>query len=441
MSAGVAIRMAQALRLGREYHQRHVPLEREIRRRVMWTCFMIDNLVSFVTSRPRTIQHKAMSIQLPCPPASFLFGEDYSMPTLGNLTPEKLQTEDLMPFFVQTLQLWGGVTEEVAEWVIGRGNGSISSTANDDRRDADIVSHLKTWVSQLPTRLRWSISGYRAFRLLGGDDLYTLMHLLLHHALCLAGQRFLPHGDDVMIVADHAASRPLVEEDEISACRAQAFGIVDIAEALFADGERGMAILSTPFAGLALTGSASVLIWLANAMPMLRSSRPDSGSSILGEVSEANKKLERVTTILRACTRQLRLPSSWLETISFLQDFYAVAYTGNYNDEENSGAVPGNHLSSETTGEISGGSGVPDSDAVTSAWPLSRQVMMLTSGTLESSATRTQLAQAQIRSLWNRVWLQAQITTPQDWLNSIWGLVDSQCLDDGVGAILDSLEA
>lgn len=46
MYVGTAIRMAQIMRLNKDYHQKHSLREQEIRRRVYWACLILDRALA-----------------------------------------------------------------------------------------------------------------------------------------------------------------------------------------------------------------------------------------------------------------------------------------------------------------------------------------------------------------------------------------------------------
>lgn len=51
MYAGAAIRMAQIVRLNKEYHQSHSLKDQETRRRTFWAFVLVDKLLAYLTLR------------------------------------------------------------------------------------------------------------------------------------------------------------------------------------------------------------------------------------------------------------------------------------------------------------------------------------------------------------------------------------------------------
>lgn len=116
---GLAIRMAQVLRLGKEYHQRHPVVERERRRRAMWTAFILDSLVSYVMARPQTIGVHKLRIQLPCPNHLYVFGEAYNGPDIRQPLLEDVANDDILAYVIRAINLWSACTDLFANLAIG----------------------------------------------------------------------------------------------------------------------------------------------------------------------------------------------------------------------------------------------------------------------------------------------------------------------------------
>ncbi|KAI5777576.1 Zn(II)2Cys6 transcription factor [Geopyxis carbonaria] len=76
MQMGSAIRMTLALDLHRELPAHHMatPLEREIRRRVFWTCYQMDRFTVCGSVRPPCFSDRSIYLRLPCSEESFRAG-------------------------------------------------------------------------------------------------------------------------------------------------------------------------------------------------------------------------------------------------------------------------------------------------------------------------------------------------------------------------------
>ncbi|KAJ4212942.1 hypothetical protein NW759_011202 [Fusarium solani] len=74
LKIGLAVRISQDLRLMQEPDNSLPPAEQEERRRVFWSVFLLDRLVSCGESRPLAIQEEDCHVQLPCDEETFQAG-------------------------------------------------------------------------------------------------------------------------------------------------------------------------------------------------------------------------------------------------------------------------------------------------------------------------------------------------------------------------------
>ncbi|PKS08846.1 hypothetical protein jhhlp_003456 [Lomentospora prolificans] len=137
MYVGVAIRMAQALRLGcgdavshnndlRRSRNKRVShpkgshsdliIEREIRRRTMFSCFILDRLLAVGDDRVSMISSSDLHIQLPCSEVAFdLASEVYTgflneSDELAQQAVRVSRDDSVLSRFVKLVDLWGEIT-------------------------------------------------------------------------------------------------------------------------------------------------------------------------------------------------------------------------------------------------------------------------------------------------------------------------------------------
>ncbi|KAI9873739.1 MAG: hypothetical protein M1830_010661, partial [Pleopsidium flavum] len=131
MLGGMAIRMAYALQLHRELdhdpfgckNDKNVELsstDREIRRRTMWACFLMDRFNSSGTERPTFASEENIDVQLPIKEAHFqlelpgsterLSGDvsDPVLPDVGQISSPK-DNMGVAAYMIRILALWGRV--------------------------------------------------------------------------------------------------------------------------------------------------------------------------------------------------------------------------------------------------------------------------------------------------------------------------------------------
>ena len=131
MLGGMATRMAYALQLHRELD--HDPLgrktenkselsftDREIRRRAMWACILMDRFTSSGTERPMFADEDIIKVQLPVKESSFLMEIPGSTESLDGRVPNPVKTDTgqmsdpkgnmgVAAYMIRVIVLWGRV--------------------------------------------------------------------------------------------------------------------------------------------------------------------------------------------------------------------------------------------------------------------------------------------------------------------------------------------
>ena len=129
MFAGMAERMAYALQLHRELD--HDPLgtrndkkselsftDREIRRRTMWACFMMDRFTASGTERPMSADEESIKVQLPIKEAYFQMDIPGSTENLDGQVPNPVTNDTgqladvkanmgVAAYMIRAIALWG----------------------------------------------------------------------------------------------------------------------------------------------------------------------------------------------------------------------------------------------------------------------------------------------------------------------------------------------
>jgi hypothetical protein len=77
----------------------------------MWTCFIMDHLVSPVCSRPLTLRSIKLSIQLPCPETEFEFDEISQGPVWTLETGPNPKSFEVLPYFIKAVEYWGTMSD------------------------------------------------------------------------------------------------------------------------------------------------------------------------------------------------------------------------------------------------------------------------------------------------------------------------------------------
>lgn len=399
---GLAIRMAQVLRLGKEYHQRHPAVERERRRRTMWTAFILDRLVSYVMARPQTIGAHKIRIQLPCPNHLYVFGEAYDGPNIHQALLGDIANDDILAYVIRVINLWGACTDLFANLAIGDKNSSAQ--LENELRKMEFT--IETWTANLPDRLHWSLDNYAAHKLLGTGSQFILLQMLILHTHCITQQGFLPF------------ETPFVSEsgrDSVAAqsCLAYAQRITEISSTLFKGDDVDRANLMSPFSGIAIACAANIWIWRIHINDISQIEGIEMPSLTDQQIKSY---LSSIIAILQSWAKTWKLAQSWLDVIGILTQYYATIYTGNTIDSLGEQEIGHGEPSSEREDpdrEVEIGSGFPEPPDFQD---LFRRIYFLNAAVGESTTLRRQFARLQTHSSWSQMWLGT--------------LLSSQALDD-----------
>ncbi len=233
---GMAIRMAYALQLHRDLD--HDPckqdpalrlsfVDREIRRRTMWACFLMDRFNSSGTDRPMFIKEETVRVQLPI--KEKLFQLDMEGPTedmAGNV-PYPCEEEGelsnarenmgVAAYIIRSIGLWGRIV--IFHFQGGR-ERDTRQIWEADSEFGSLKRQTLEFVASLPDNLKFSEHNINAHESEGLANQFLFLHitsqqnvLTLNHNACQPGQTRLfgggrPRPDlprDFIITATQAA--------------------------------------------------------------------------------------------------------------------------------------------------------------------------------------------------------------------------------------------
>ncbi|CCC06719.1 hypothetical protein SMACR_00746 [Sordaria macrospora] len=200
MYVGMAIRMAQALGLGdgdKEASKafRSRPLEgsklsmsksqliiaKEIRRRTMFSCLILDRLLGCGKGRASTIRSEDFRIQLPCSEMSFDLSEDvytgFLNPTAQEMArgPISDSADSVLSRFIRLVDIWG----EISKWSFAGGRFTEQHAPwTRETTFFQLRMKLETFYSELPERFCWSRSNYYKHENHHASSVYVSLHML-----------------------------------------------------------------------------------------------------------------------------------------------------------------------------------------------------------------------------------------------------------------------
>jgi hypothetical protein len=349
MYTGVAIRMTQALRLGREYHSNFSIIEQEIRRRTLWTCFIMDRLVASACSRPWTLRPIKLSIRLPSSRSDFLHGIPPQGPIQTLESGPDMHSAEVIPYYIKAVEYWGSMSDIFATGVRGPPRTAPTDTNGEFFKTE---KEIKAWRSSLPSFMKWNLKNYQAHREAGQGNLFVSFHFILHHALCLAHQEYLPEFEGDTAWDETSSNGRSYDRSVVKTCLENAGEITRIAISLHHGDDSDREMLRAPLVGLALESAACCHLWRIHQTNFNEQSK-----------LQAKQELQSIHAILKSWEDVWPIASAWCETIDLLSRLYeassiqATPFVEHIEGEENQ---------QPTSDEISIGSGYPHPQTINS---------------------------------------------------------------------------
>ncbi|KAK4155415.1 hypothetical protein C8A00DRAFT_41966 [Chaetomidium leptoderma] len=197
MYVGVAIRMAQALGLGdgdrepgKVFRSRPIKpaqptmppgqriIAKEIRRRTMFSCLILDRLLGCGKDRVSTIRSEDLQIQLPCSEISFDLSEEvytgFLKPVPGVENTRRI-SDSVLGRFVRLVDLWG----EISKWSFSGGRFTEEHPPwSHESTFFQLRGKLEEFYRDLPDHFRWSDSNYYKHENHQASSVYVSLHML-----------------------------------------------------------------------------------------------------------------------------------------------------------------------------------------------------------------------------------------------------------------------
>ncbi|MCJ1284226.1 hypothetical protein MMC26_003557 [Xylographa opegraphella] len=211
MLGGMAIRMAYALQLHRELD--HDPLgrkqdksselsftDREIRRRTMWACFLMDRFNSSGTERPPFANEENIQVQLPIKESHFQMevpgpteSLDGSVP--NPVSPDAGQVSDpkenmgVAAYLVRIIALWGRVIKYLN---LGGKQRDRHPIWHAESQFADLKAQAEDYQKTLPDRLQYNIENLQAHAAEKLANQFLFMHIAFNQVVLFLHKFAIP---------------------------------------------------------------------------------------------------------------------------------------------------------------------------------------------------------------------------------------------------------
>ncbi|KAK8113697.1 hypothetical protein PG999_005766 [Apiospora kogelbergensis] len=265
---GQAIRMAFALQLHKDLEfdpTRSNPnaqlsfIDREVRRRTMWACFLMDRFNSSGTDRPMFIREETVRIQLPI--KEKLFQLDMPGPTedLDGEVPHPVPVDEgqlsnpkdnmgVAAYMIRTISLWGKIIS-----FLNQGGKDIDNHTmwEPDSDYSKMLKQAEDFAAALPEGLKYSAENLRLHDTEGMANQFLFLHISIQQNI-LFMNRFA-------VSSPAGLSNVDVPKNFITKAGAKAFGAANRISDLLRDSESFF--IAAPFVGYCAFLSSTVHIF------------------------------------------------------------------------------------------------------------------------------------------------------------------------------------
>lgn len=216
MYVGLAIRMAQALRLGfgdkRDPAQIHRPrtlslppktsvsptqmiVTKEVRRRTMFSCLILDRMLSCGKDRVSTIRSEDLQIRLPCAEFDFDYSTEVTHRFLkdeddeGRSRPNR--TDSVLGCFIRLVDIWG----EISKFTFAGGRLSEKCDIppwHEDAKFRQLREELEGFYTDLPEVYQWSVTNFHRHGGNSSGSIFVSLHMLGSVCQIMLHREYIP---------------------------------------------------------------------------------------------------------------------------------------------------------------------------------------------------------------------------------------------------------
>lgn len=241
----------------------HTPLsfiDREIRRRTMWACFLMDRLNSSGTDRPTFINQDQLKIPLPIKEKYFQL--DIPGPT-ENLSGKVLQpissaagelsnakeNMGVAAYMIRAIALWGRIINYLN---LGGKEDDLHQMWHPNSGYANLMKQTETFSSTLPESLRYNRENFRSHESEGLANQFLFLHISIQQNILFMNRFAVP---------GHTSGRTPkdVPKEFVTKAGAKAFEAANRISVLLRDSES--CFVTAPFTGYCAFLSSTVHVF------------------------------------------------------------------------------------------------------------------------------------------------------------------------------------
>ncbi len=266
---GQAIRMAYALQLHRDLDYDPLKrngtaelsfIDREIRRRTMWACFLMDRFNSSGTDRPTFIKEESIKVQLPIKEKYFQLDMPGPTEDLKGNVPHPVSpgagqlsnAQDNMgvaAYMIRSIALWGRIINYLN---LGGNDEDPHPMWHADSKYADLIKQTGSFDSTLPESLKYTPENLHTHETEGLANQFLFLHISVQQNILFMNRFAVPGQTGGRPPAD-------VPKDFVTKAGAKAFEAANRISELLRDGE--IYFVTAPFTGYCAFLSSTVHVF------------------------------------------------------------------------------------------------------------------------------------------------------------------------------------
>ncbi|KAG6063152.1 hypothetical protein E4U32_001528 [Claviceps aff. humidiphila group G2b] len=263
---GQAIRMAFALQLHKDLKEdtdkygHKSPLsfiDQEIRRRIMWACFLMDRFNSSGSDRPMFIKEESIEIQLPVKESYFQLGIPAQTEPLAGLIGQPESHGDgqegnmgVAAYIIRAIAIWGRIVTHLYH---GGKHMDEFPLCHEQSTYAKLVQQIDDLQRNLPEPLQYTIDNLNLHATENTAGQFVLMHLSIQQNVM-----FL-HKAAMTWVASNGGED--AHSEFLSRASARTVAAANSISEILKDAEQNKCIVTAPFAGYCAFSATNILIF------------------------------------------------------------------------------------------------------------------------------------------------------------------------------------
>lgn len=356
---GIAIRLAQSMALAYEddpHSRTHTPkssnrlgpslqlppreeaTEKEVKRRTLWSCFIMDRMLSAGKFRPNMISVETLRVQLPCSDDQFLFVHNAHTGFLNSdwleeaPVPSKPANEDgVLSSYIRLVEIFG----RFSEWSYAGGRRTEKLPPWDESTQFyQLRRELGTFHDALPPSLTFTEANLSAHIEKRNATAYTSMHTLYSLCVIMLHREYIPfialrceqpQGplDEPTFPKDKFQIPPGFWEDSAARMFQAARDIVEIVKTC----QDNNALPESPQIGFAIWQAAFVCVYAAHFPHM------DTAGYLCqaSEGSQGNSYDAVTVKLLKDMIPRLQMAKGYVRSIKKMHDYFQITKHDFYN--------------------------------------------------------------------------------------------------------------